>query len=375
MNIADYPRTINPAQTFEALVQWFYEVILTQKHAPGLLVGLSGTDSLVAFCAAAEALNRAGMPKRLMGVHFAPSEDFLYDHPEAEVHLWFRDEVLPWLRKRYPLANIVVNTSIDWRHDGLRWGALMDMSVVSDEKKRVIRLPEDQYWVVGTRNRTEDTLLNYSNASTAVSIQPLIHLWKSEVLQLSEYLGIPKIAITKSCETDCICGRDRLIANHIREVDTILMVKRGELSDKNLHDMPFELEVRLSKYIEAQIAKSKFKTYLPYKPEQSVVQSYLDDVLVRSFENGTINVKDFNHRKHLYIAWCYLKSFPFEVALDRYARKLIPILDAAGQSHRFNLPLTKAYFERLYEAMKHQPNDNFDELVEKSPSVLAKISA
>ena len=375
MNVLDYPRTINPAQTFQALVQWFYEVILAQKHAPGLIVGLSGTDSLVAFCAAAEAAEKNGMPERVLGVHFAPSEDFLYDHPEAEVHLWFRDEVLPWLRKRYPKANIVVDTSIDWRHDGLRWGALMDMSVVSNDKKRMIRLPEDQYWVVGTRNRTEDTLLNYSNASTVVSIQPLIHLWKSEVLQISEYLGIPKVAIAKSCETDCICGRDRLLASHIREADIILMVRSGELSEKHLQELPFELEVRLSKYITAQILKSTFKNYLPYKPEQSVVQSYLDDPLVQAFESGSLNIKEFNHRKHVYIAWCYLKSLPFEVAFDRYSRKLLAILDAAGQSKRFSLEITKAYLDRLAEAMKYQPSDNFDELVEKYPSVLNKITA
>lgn len=375
MNKVDYPRTIDPASTYRALEQWFYEHILAHKHAPGFIIGLSGTDSLVAFCAAANALERAGKADRMLGVHFAPSEDFLYDHPEAEVHLWFQNEVLPWLREHFPKVNIVVDTSIDWRHDGLRWGALMDMSVVSNEKKRTIRLPEDQYWVVGTRNRTEDTLLNYSNASNSVSIQPLIHLWKSEILQISEFLGVPKIAIAKSCETDCICGRERLLANHIREVDIILMVRRGELSEKHLQDMSLELEVRLSRYIEAQITKSKFKTFLPYKPEQSVVQSYLDDSTVRSFENGTINIKEFNHRKHLYIAWCYLKSFPFEVALDRYARKLLPILDAAGQSQRFSLTITKAYLDRLAEAMKYHPHANFDELVEKVPSVLAKISA
>jgi hypothetical protein len=103
-----------------------------------------------------------------MGVHFAPSEDFLYDHPEAEEHTWFQKQVVPWLDEQFPDAQIITDTSIDWRCDGLRWGYLMDLSVVSNDKHRSMREHEEQYWVVGTRNRKEDMLLEYSNASMPV---------------------------------------------------------------------------------------------------------------------------------------------------------------------------------------------------------------
>jgi NH3-dependent NAD+ synthetase len=352
-------RFINAADIFNALVEWFHDEMIIKRNAPGFIVGLSGTDSLVSFLAASKALEKADKPIRIWGVHFAPSEDFLYDHPEAEAHLWFRDKVIPWLSEKAPHANIMVNTSIDWRHDGLRWGALMDMSVVqANPNSRRMRLPEDQYWVVGTRNRTENALLNYSNASMAVSLQPIIHLWKSEILQIAEHLGVPKIAVDKSCETDCICGREALAANHIREVDMLLENRNAEV--------PADLRSRLLKYIDAQIAKNSFKKKIPYTPEPFVF----------AFESGTLDVKKFNHFGHMYIAFCYLKSYSLDQAVERYAKYLKPILEKAGQAHRFNLELTKAYFVKLDKIMKEYPAyDDFEELAEAIPSVLDKIKA
>lgn len=356
------PRTINPARTFQALVDWFYEEMIVKQKAPGFLVGLSGTDSLVAFLAAAKAFEKAGKPNRVMGVHFAPSEDFLDDHPEAEVHTWFANQVVPWLKEQAPGAQVVVDTSIDWRCDGLRWGYLMDLSVVSNDHRRMMRLPDEQYWVVGTRNKTEDALMNYSNASMAASIQPIIHLWKSEILQLSEYLGAPKIAMEKSCETDCICGRLRLPSLHIKEVDWLLMSTGGDLSTRYVDEkIPKDLRLQLSKFILAQISQGAFKASIPYKATLWTVDQ--SDPLVLSFEDGSLNIKEFNHRKHIYVAWYYLTHLPFQVALDRYCRYLKVLLDKNGQSHRFSLPITQAYFKLLFEAMSANPTDNFDELM------------
>lgn len=354
--------TFNPANAFDSLINWFYDDLLVKQGAPGFLVGLSGTDSIVTFLAAAKACEKAGLHNRAMGIHFAPSEDFLADYPESEVHLWFKDQVIPWLRQRAMIATIAVNTSVDWRCDGLRWGTLMDLSVVKDNPKRMMRLPEDQFWVVGTRNRTEDTLLNYSNASMAASIQPIIHLWKSDILQISELLGVPQIAITKSCETDCICGRQALAANHIKEVDMILKERAGELAVLDIE--PF-LRAQLVKYIDAQIKANSFKKSIPHTP----------DPLVSAFESGSLNLKGFNHRKHLYVAWYYLKLLTFGETVERYARYLHPLLDAAGYANRFNIDVTRKYLASLHQAMKDYPTDNFDELMDKSGILNVKISA
>lgn len=368
------PRIISPPIVFGAMTQWFSKMI-DRRGAPGFLVGLSGTDSLVAFCAAYKALEKAGKGDRMWGVHFAPSEDFLYDHPEAEVHLWFQNQVLPWLKEYAPQAKIEVNTSIDWRCDGQRWGALMDMSVVSNDRRRAMRLPEEQYWVVGTRNRTEDMLINYSNVSVAVSMQPLLQLWKSEILQLSEHLGIPQIAITKSCETDCICGRQALASNHIREVDLLLMEKDNELTEEYVEaNIPADLRAALAKYIEAQIQKNFFKKEIPYRPRYSIT-AWSNDPFVKSFEEGTLNLKEFNHRKHLYVAWVYLKDMEINEAVSSYCYFLKPLLEASGHGNRYNVDVTRKYFELLQQEMTAHPTDNFDELMDKSDILKVKITA
>lgn len=368
------PRTVDLAKTFDSLVKWFHDEMIVRQQAPGFLVGLSGTDSLVAFCAAAKALEQAGKGDRMLGVHFAPSEDFLYDHPEAEVHLWFKDQVIPWLTEQYPNAKVIVDTSIDWRCDGLRWGALMDMSVVSNDRKRTIRLPEEQYWVVGTKNRTEELLLTFSNASTAVSVQPLTSLWKTEILQMADYLGVPKIAIAKSCETDCICGRQQLAATYVKEIDILLMVRQGDLSeDYAVSNIPENIRGVLYKYINNQIDKGWFKINIPYMPLRSAI--HCKDPIVSGFEDGTLKLSEFNHYKHVYLAWHYLRLTTLDWAVEKYSKNLKAILDANGQSHRFNQEITKAYFEKIFKIMVQYPTHTFEELVEKYPEILAKKTA
>lgn len=367
MKPLDTPLLFLPNKTLDALVDWLHDEVIVKQRAPGLIVGLSGTDSLVAFCAAAKALTKAGKQHRLMGVHFAPSEDFLYDHPEAEEHTWFQKQVVPWLDEQFPDAQIITDTSIDWRCDGLRWGYLMDLSVVSNDKHRSMREHEEQYWVVGTRNRKEDMLLEYSNASMAASLQPLIHLWKSDVLELSKYLEIPQIAITKSCETDCICGRMRLPSTHIREVDLLLMGQCGELAESYIQaNIQPDIRRQLWKFIDTQIGKGQFKKNIPYTP----------DPFVFAFESGSLNLSNFNHFGHFHIAFEYLKSLSFDEALERYSRFLNAILIAAGCPNKFNLEITKGYFLHLDRIMKEYPAyQDFQQLAEAIPSVLNKISA
>lgn len=248
---------MDSAAKFDSVVQWLHDDIIIAKKAPGFIVGLSGTDSIVAFLAAYKAFEKVGRPERVMGVHFAPSRDFLEDYPEAQAHTWFSKQVIPWLKTQAPKADFVVDTSIDWRFDGLRWGMLADMSVIASSPRRM-RYSEEKYWVVGTRNRTEDVLFNYSVASTVASIQPIIRLWKSEIMDICEYLQVPKLVIDKSCEADCICGREQLRAVYGRELDALLI-------DPNTPMAP-DLKNRLINYINERVTKGSFKLHIPYEP-------------------------------------------------------------------------------------------------------------
>jgi len=368
------PRIIKPDVAFNSLVQWLHQDVIVNRKAPGLLVGLSGTDSIVTFMAAYEALKLAGKPDRMMGVHFAPSETLLQGDPDAHMSLWFSQEVAPWLKERAPQAKIVIDTSIDWRCDGLRWGALADMSAVYfDRRSRIMRPSDQKYWVLGTRNRSEDISLNYSNASMMASIQPIVNLWKSEILQITKYLGAPQIAISKSCEMDCVCGRERFVAEHIPEIDLILMDKVGELPSTypQSHIKP-ELFNKLTAFVEAKATHNQFKLHIPYRPEHTTYESYLDDPVVVAFEHGSLDLRTFNHRQHLYVAWCYLQHLPEEVSTNRYCLHLLTILNKAGVMAKFNYEKTNKYMHTLAAAMTANPGLRFGDLLDKCPGLLQK---
>ncbi len=300
-----YPRQIDPQKTFDALVEWIHDEIIIKRKAPGLLVGISGTDSIVAFLAAYKAFEKAGRADRVAGIHYGPSETYLdeLDNPTAaEALTWFQDSIIPWLRKQAPLAKIEIDTSFDFRRDGMRWGALVDWSVLKPQEKltstQQMRMPQDQYWLMGTRNKKEDLLFTYSNASTIASIQPLMHLWKSEILQISKFLGAPEKAIQKSCEADCVCGRDKLAAENIAELEALLMVRLGELSPEYTQsNIPAGLRKVLSGYIDSQIKGSKFKKEIPYTPVTPLVrpQQPTDPVQVsaarRAIQEGAVDSK------------------------------------------------------------------------------------
>lgn len=256
-----YPRRIDESKAFKSLVDWLTSELIEGRNAPGFLVGLSGTDSIVVFLAAVRAFERVGRPQRVVGIHFSD-----------DVSTPFKDEVLPWLRQQAPHSPVIVDQSIDHHRDGLRWGALLDWSVIVDPSTGRMRSAAEQFWVLGTRNRTEQVLNRYSSISMGVSAQPIIHLWKSEILEICRFLGVPQIALDQSCQADCACGRDELSALNIPEVDALLMAREGELcASYTFQTIPGRLHRELTAYIDDQVRRTKFKREIPYLPEADPV--------------------------------------------------------------------------------------------------------
>jgi len=283
---AALPREIDPAQTFASLVDWIHDELIVKRGAPGFVIGLSGTDSVVAYLACAEAFKRAGRPDRVVGVHYGEKDS--KPQPSLEeiaagtcgmvYDPWFRDEIIPWLKQKAPEAKLIIDDSIDHRSDSHRWAALMDRSIIR-EPIRGSMLPEGQnYWVIGTRNRTEQTLGTYSNISRLASAQPLDALWKSEVLKICHYLGVPTIAMVRAREADCVCGRFTEHAVNIEESDALLMVRKGELSPSYVQDnMPARLRETLEHFIDDQLKRSGFKEEIPYRPDLNMVSASRSD--------------------------------------------------------------------------------------------------
>jgi NH3-dependent NAD+ synthetase len=166
---------------------------------------------------------------------------------------------------------VLVDDSIDFTCDYQRWASLFRSSLSGASRTEMLD-GGNHYWVVGTRNATEEALGTYSNISGAVSLQPLVNLWKSDVLAICRALGVPQLAIDKSRQVDCDCGRYDLAADHIEEVDAILMARAGQLSPAYLaaHIAP-ELLARLQAFVDEQLGYGGFKKQIPYIPDADLV--------------------------------------------------------------------------------------------------------
>lgn len=72
---------------FEGLVNRLVAKIeFSQTPVPGFMIGLSGSDSILAFLVLYEALQRRGMEDRLVGIHYKSGKP-----------TWFENDIFPWL--------------------------------------------------------------------------------------------------------------------------------------------------------------------------------------------------------------------------------------------------------------------------------------
>lgn len=118
-------------------------------------------------------------------------------------------------------------------------------------------------WLVGTRNRTEEVLGTYSLASRIATYLPLASLWKSEVMQLAQYVGIPDEIIQSSRRADPACGRPQEMADIPFEiVDHFLQVQVGERPVSDLELVP----TAQREYLCSIYDRNCFKKDLPLRP-------------------------------------------------------------------------------------------------------------
>lgn len=284
-DLPNKPREIDPAKTFDALVSWIRDVA-EEREAPGLIVGVSGTDSILTFLACAKAFEQLGKPERVLGVHYGkpfPPPDKTPEQVEKILQLssnfnWVSRAIIPWLKDQAPGAQLEVDDSFDIYNDHKRWAALFTKSLADADPRQPLDTTKS-FWVVGTRNATEEALGTYSNLSMAVSMQPIVHLWKSEILKICADLGVPQVATDQSRQVDCDCGRFDLAADHIEEVDAVLMVRSGQLSPDYLRDhIDPDLLSKLESFVDEQSTYAGFKKQIPYKPAASeITEEYHHD--------------------------------------------------------------------------------------------------
>ncbi len=125
--------------------------------------------------------------------------------------------------------------------------------------------------VMGTLNRTEYELGEYPIFALAASIQPIQTLFKTQVRELAEYLGVPEYIQLKIPTIDTWMGktdqimRTKIVEIGIPEVDQILACA---IDRKETLEM---ITARGFKHKEVEFvsdmqAKNNFKKHLPFVP-------------------------------------------------------------------------------------------------------------
>jgi NH3-dependent NAD+ synthetase len=132
----------------------------------------------------------------------------------------------------------------------------------------VTQAVNEQRVIVGTRNKTEDVLGAYSTASKIAAMLPLLGVWKTDVIKLCHYVGVPTEITASSRQADADCGRpDELAALSLEQVDNFLKIKIGHLSSAAEIDIaPPE-----KAYLESFFLKNNFKKRLPYIGPEIVI--------------------------------------------------------------------------------------------------------
>ncbi|RYG59228.1 MAG: hypothetical protein EON60_11050 [Alphaproteobacteria bacterium] len=245
------------ADKFEYLVNLLVEKMkMSQVPVPGFILGLSGTDSVLAYLLLYEAAKRMDMPQRVYGIHYAPRN--------RKKPTWFEREVMPWLRERCPEARPEVQSPQGLYNDHYRWAdlgtrALNSLEQCPDGSLKDLPLePGENYWVAGTLNATEFALGTYSNFAAAASIMPLRKVWKSDIMAMCEAKGVPQIALDNARLPDCICGRMELAAANIEMIDGILRYDVVVTPDN------YQLFNQLFAYVDTCKRDNGFKERIPY---------------------------------------------------------------------------------------------------------------
>jgi NAD+ synthase len=222
-------------ETVKSLLSRF---IKTEIEAAGMkkaVLGLSGgVDSALVACLSVEALGPENVHCVLMPYRTSSTSSLIHARHLAE-KLGVTHEVV----EITPMAQPFFDENPDM--NTIRKGNVMArerMIVLFDRSAR------EKGLVVGTGNKTE-ILLGYStlHGDSACGINPIGSLYKTQVWQLAEYLGVPREIIDKAPSADLWEGQtdEQELGFEYRQVDELLyFMMDGKMSDEMLLSIGFE---------------------------------------------------------------------------------------------------------------------------------------
>lgn len=223
-------RQLDFSTVVQSNVEWLAAEV---RPAPGLVVSLSGTDSVLTFLLCSKALKALGrdLQRELIGIHFRS--------PGPE---------------RYPYDWLSAHGSVQSLRPPIAGSDDADIRRWADVQSFAIR--NGRLWLVGSRNATELHTGDYSIASHCCAIFPIANLLKTEVLNICHTLGVPLKDINQSLAPDPEC--DAACTFQSRRV---ISMDCFVLADLNL--LPPDLVARLNpdvrKMYDQRVAEGNFR--------------------------------------------------------------------------------------------------------------------
>jgi len=203
-------RKIDLLKSVDAIVDWLAAEI---KTAPGLVVSLSGTDSMLTFVLCAMALEKLGRDPHqdLIGIHFRTERDEDNWPPTGWLSKYGCVQV--WQQPKYE----------DQAADIKRWERIQSFAIENGRP-----------WIVGSRNATEAAIGDFSIASNCCSLFPIVGLYKTEVLNICHLLGLPLVEINRSlnpdpdCDVACMFQNRRVVQSDCLTLMNLALLPEGD---------------------------------------------------------------------------------------------------------------------------------------------------
>ena len=109
------------------------------------------------------------------------------------------------------------------------------------------------------------------------------------------------------------------------------------------------------------------------RPQASAgLASGSSELLLESFEAGTLDPGGFHHRDHVRLAWLVLRRDPLPRALDRFPEALRRFAQAAGKPQLYHETVTYAYLLVIHEQMQQRPaGDTWEAFATAHPDLLS----
>ncbi|MFC1653764.1 NAD+ synthase [Patescibacteria group bacterium] len=136
------------------------------------------------------------------------------------------------------------------------------MMMIYDHAKRTNSL------VVGTENYSEHLLGYYTRfGDEASDLEPIKHLYKTQIGSLAKHLGIPKSILEKAPSADLWSGQtdEKELGFSYEQADPILYLNDQGKSKHEIIERGFEKDI--VKKVLKQVQKNSFKHKVPYKIE------------------------------------------------------------------------------------------------------------